>query len=449
MKRLKFSDKHKTSYCIPDWLRDEQIKQAIERVKGRIAPGDHRNEPIAIVGFGPSLNDTWEQIKDFKYVMSCSGAHKFLIERGVVPSYHVEVDPRPHKVKLIGEPQKETEYLIASTCHQAVFDHLEGFNVKLWHVFDSTETGMRLRPKGEWAVTGGCDVGMRCMTLAAFLGFYDLHCFGIDGSGREAKHAGDHPLGIKDGFAECEYPEGSGIFYKTTAGMLEAAKQIGHELDQMPKVKATFYGEGLVQAMYKDYKPKESKKPKDMIAFADPILISQEYRDLNARLHKENLAFGVGGAKHAPRILKLVEQLKTQSVLDYGCGKGYLARELPFPIWEYDPAIPGKDETPRAADLVSCTDVLEHIEPEKLDDVLGDIRRCTKKCGYFTIHTGPSIKKLADGRNAHLIQEPWEWWKAKLEQHYFKVVNYKQSGPVIYVVVMPQPFRRSLSVKAA
>src|SRR2546430_2383340 len=101
-------------YCIPMWLRDEQMKQAIARVKGRIQPHyERRPEPIAVVGFGPSLNDTWEQIRKFPFVISCSGSHKFLVGRGIIPDYHVEVDPRAHKVELIGTPQQKTTYLIS------------------------------------------------------------------------------------------------------------------------------------------------------------------------------------------------------------------------------------------------------------------------------------------------------------------------------------------------
>lgn len=453
MKKLKFSEKHKVKYCIPDWLRDEQIKLNTQRVKGRIEPVDvPRSEAVAIVGYGPSLNDTWEEIRKFKFVVSCSGSHKFLVDRGIIPTWHVEVDPREHKVRLIGQPQRETEYLIASTCHPKVLTHLEGFNVKLWHVFDSTEQGKRLLPHGDWAVTGGCDVGMRAMALAAFMGFRDLHCFGIDGCARDSKHASDHPLAIKDGFSECEYPEGSGKTYRTTAGLLEAAKQVFYELDQLPRVRATFHGEGLVQDMAKAYKPKEDNWVVDqpfsnLIGSRKQHLISSEYRGLNNRLHTENLAYGVGGGKHAPRILKLVEQLKTHSVLDYGCGKGYLAKELSFPIWEYDPAIPGKDETPRPADIVACTDVLEHIEPERLDYVLYDLQRCVKKVGYFTIHTGPSGKTLADGRNSHLIQENWDWWKARLLE-YFDIVQHMESAPIIYVIVAAKRQAR-VSARAA
>jgi uncharacterized Rossmann fold enzyme len=440
-KTLDASAKQEVSYCIPFWLRDEQIKLATERIKARIeAVEKKRDEPVAIVCFGPSLNDTWEQVKGFKYVISCSGSHRFLVDRGVVPTFHVEVDPRPHKVKLIGRPHPDVEYLIASTCHPAVFDHLEGFNVKLWHVFSNEEDSIRTQPHGEWALTGGCSVGLRAMTMARFLGFTDQHIFGMDGcDGKTGKHAAEHPMQAKESIP-CEY---NGTTYYTTPGFLEAAKMTFHELDQMPDVKATFYGEGLTQAMAKQYVPNPAPKGKAVIGFNKPTLISAEYRTLNEKLHKENLAYGVGGGKHAETVLKIAASIKTHSILDYGCGKGYLAKNIPFPIWEYDPAITGKDEPPRPADLVACTDVLEHIEPSKLNFVLDDIRRCTKQVAYLTIHTGPAQKKLSDGRNAHLIQRKKAWWKKQL-QKWFVIGKIIEKGPELYVIVAPKVGKQSM-----
>src|SRR6185295_8886741 len=130
----------KVDYCVDGWVRDEQIKRAIDRPIPRLQPiTELQSEPMACVGFGPSLLDTWGHLRNFKYVMSCSGAHKFLVEKGIHPAYHVEVDPREHKVGLIGEPCKETTYLIASACHPKVFDHLKDFNVVLWHIYDATD----------------------------------------------------------------------------------------------------------------------------------------------------------------------------------------------------------------------------------------------------------------------------------------------------------------------
>jgi uncharacterized Rossmann fold enzyme len=427
-------------YCVDLWLRDEQIKVNTARVKGRIEgwEGDApRPGPVAIACFGPSLNDTWEQLKGFETIISCSGAHKFLIERGVIPAYHVEVDPRAHKVKLIGQPHQDVEYLIASTCHPDVLDHLAGYNVKLWHVFDNQEDAKRTLPHGEWALTGGSSVGLRSMTIARFLGFTDLHVFGMDGNqGTSGKHAAEHPSQPK-GHAITVY---DGVTYKTTASMLECARQTWHELDQMPGVTAKFYGEGLVQHMAKHYVPKPIPVETAAIGSLKPRLISAEYVALNAQLHKDNLAYGVGGGKHADTVLKLADSLQTRSILDYGAGKGYLAKAIPFPIWEYDPAIPGKQESPRPADLVVCTDVLEHVEPSLLPFVLDDLRRCVKQIGYFTISTRAAVKVLSDGRNAHLIQEGKQWWRTTLQQ-FFLVGKIIDKGSELHVIVAPKAGR--------
>jgi hypothetical protein len=429
-----------TRYCIPLWLRDLQIAQAIKRVPGRIEGAlATRPDPVAVVCFGPSLAETWEALRSYQFVISCSGAHKFLVARGIIPTWHVEVDPRPHKADLIGPPDPNVEYLIASTCHAAVFDLLEGHQVKLWHVFDSTEEATRVLPAGEWAITGGSSVGLRAMTIARFLGFTNLHIFGMDGcEGQTGSHADAHP-NAPPAFATTEI---HGRTFRTTPSLLACARQTFHELNMMPDVRATFHGDGLVQELAKDYVPAPVDITKAMIGFQKPELISAEYRRLNAQLHASNLAYGVGGGKHAAVVRKLAENLKTTSILDYGCGKGMLAKELPWPIWEFDPAVPGKDEPPRAADIVVCTDVLEHIEPDRLLFVLDDLRRCVKQVGYFVIHTGPASKVLADGRNAHLIQQGEAWWRHQLSQ-FFEVGKILIHGPQLTCVVAPRKKAKS------
>ena len=165
-------------------------------------------------------------------------------------------------------------------------------------------------------------------------------------------------------------------------------------------------------------------------------LISVGYSQLNARLHRENPMYGSGGSKHAETVQKIVTAIHATSVLDYGCGKGSLARALPFPIWEYDPSIPEKSRSPRPADLVVCTDVLEHIEPDKLMPVLADLKRCVLQVGYFVIHTGPAQKVLADGRNTHLIQQNADWWVAHLKR-FFVIGQVSTMGPLVQVLVGP------------
>ena len=434
--RIDIDSKQEVRYCIPLWLRDEQIRVNIEAIKGRIQPYyDLRQDPIAVVAFGPSLRETWGQVKTFKFIVSCSGAHKFLVERGIIPTWHVEVDPREHKIQLLGEPRIDVEYLIASTCHPKYMEHLlsHGANVKIWHVFSNEEEAKRVLPHGEWALMGGSSVGLRALTIARFLGFRNLYVFGMDGNfDAKGKHAAEHPNQPKNH----RIVEFNGKEYETTEAVLHCAKETWHELDQMPDVIATFYGDGLVQEMAKSYKRKTTKE-KVSIAYSKPELISVEYTAMNVKLHRDNLAYGVGGGKHAKTVIKLADSLKTKSILDYGSGKGYLAKAISFPIWEYDPAVVGKQESPRPADLVVCTDVLEHIEPDKLLFVLDDLRRCVKQIGFFTINTSPAQKKLCDGRNTHLIQKAKDWWQSKLS-NFFTIGQIIESGPELYVIVAPK-----------
>lgn len=136
---------------------------------------------------------------------------------------------------------------------------------------------------------------------------------------------------------------------------------------------------------------------------------SDDYKVLQKQLHAD-LSYGTSGYKHADRILDIAKRMNTRSILDYGCGKQTLQKAIPFPITNYDPMIAGLDANPAVHDLVVCSDVLEHIEPECLDGVLAHLREVTGKALFVDVACRPAKKTLADGRNAHLIQEKPSWW---------------------------------------
>ncbi len=166
------------------------------------------------------------------------------------------------------------------------------------------------------------------------------------------------------------------------------------------------------------------------------MLITEGYRELNRELHAGNLAFGVYGKRWATLVTKLREQFECETVLDYGCGQGGLGHALGNPDWffEYDPAIAGKDTPPARADIVICTDVLEHVEPELLDNVLADLREKIRKVAVFNISTRPANKTLPDGRNAHLTVEPAPWWEEKLEP-YFHTIEWDVKDDELFLVL--------------
>jgi hypothetical protein len=163
--------------------------------------------------------------------------------------------------------------------------------------------------------------------------------------------------------------------------------------------------------------------------------ISSPYLELQRELHSRPEGYGGKGAKWADTVLALVRQFDARSVLDYGCGRGSLARKLAasgisgLRVSEYDPAIPGKDHPPLFADLVTCTDVLEHIEPDRLDAVLTHLRQLARKAVFLVIALDPANKTLKDGRNAHLILESPEWWEARLRAVGFTLLPPAQLPP--------------------
>lgn len=145
--------------------------------------------------------------------------------------------------------------------------------------------------------------------------------------------------------------------------------------------------------------------------------ISDDYKKQNQKLHETGL-YGISGHTYADTVSKLADLYEAKTILDYGCGSGTLKKSLPkLNIFEYDPCIPGKEAEPDPADLVICNDVLEHIEPEFLDNVLQDLARVTKKLGFFVVDLMPAKKKLPDGRNAHLIQETDNFWRFNIEKY--------------------------------
>lgn len=153
-------------------------------------------------------------------------------------------------------------------------------------------------------------------------------------------------------------------------------------------------------------------------------LISRKYLGEQVRLHAAPQGYGGRGAKWADTICWLVTHYTAASVLDYGCGQGSLGAVLTLRglvCRDYDPAIAGKDDPPRFADIVVCTDVLEHVEPDRLDAVLTHIRQLARRAVFLVVNLRESNKTLTDGRNAHIILESAEWWAAKVQGAGFTV----------------------------
>jgi hypothetical protein len=172
-------------------------------------------------------------------------------------------------------------------------------------------------------------------------------------------------------------------------------------------------------------------------------LISDNYRKLQEQLHDTGTYGGVA-VTYAPLVTQIINRLEVTHLLDYGCGSkmalgNNIKPEKKITYQAYDPGVAELAGDPIPAQMVACIDVLEHIEPESLDNVLDHLASLTEIVAFLTVHTGPALKVLADGRNAHLIQEPMEWWLPKIWSRFDVQTVQKLSEKAFYVIAYAKP----------
>ncbi|MDH4275967.1 MAG: class I SAM-dependent methyltransferase [Gammaproteobacteria bacterium] len=164
------------------------------------------------------------------------------------------------------------------------------------------------------------------------------------------------------------------------------------------------------------------------------IELLEQYRKLH---HEGDAAQGLPGAKmfpgtalfpQAPRIAQLIAETHTETLLDYGCGKG-LQYEVAYDApdgkhWTsvqhywgiqsircYDPAyLPHSQKPAGQFDGVISTDVLEHCPEEDLPWILETLFTYARKFVFVNAACYPAVKNLPNGENAHSTVKPPQWW---------------------------------------
>ena len=149
-------------------------------------------------------------------------------------------------------------------------------------------------------------------------------------------------------------------------------------------------------------------------------LINDDYKRQLQEMLATNTKFTRSGEKKLKAIKRFLKQYTPTSLIDFGCSHGEL---LPLLVEHYniravgyDPGVAEFENIPTTAvDCLTSTDVLEHVEPEMINNTLKTINTLFTKSAFLLIAGYPAKKQLPDGRNAHLIIESFDWWKTKLE----------------------------------
>jgi hypothetical protein len=200
---------------------------------------------FSVVGYGPSLLYTWSDLAGA--ICTTSGAHDFLIERGIVPTFHVECDPRPHKAMMF-TPHPDVTYLIASCCHPDVFAKLVGYRVMLWHCDEAwTMDFLATISPQDVAIGGGGNAGLRAIQVGGAIGYRKFRLYGFDCSLMNGlRHAGPHTGKVQHVMrVRCGSQE-----FDTTPQMINSARQF-MEMDKTG-ITIDIIGHGLLAAMVAD-----------------------------------------------------------------------------------------------------------------------------------------------------------------------------------------------------
>lgn len=161
--------------------------------------------------------------------------------------------------------------------------------------------------------------------------------------------------------------------------------------------------------------------------------ITPSYLGEQRRLHADPRGYGARGDKWADTVASIAREMgPIDAILDYGCGQNTLAATLSgqgFRTRSYDPAIRAFDEEPKPADLVVCTDVLEHVEEECMVAVLSHLAQLCRRKLFVVISLVETSKTLSDGRQAHITLWPVEKWVKALDFAGFDLLHVIPNRP--------------------
>lgn len=141
--------------------------------------GVGKPEPIAIVGYGPSLKQTWEKLREYKYIWTVSGAHDFLLDHGIVPTYHTDVDWQIHKHQFIRQPHPDVKYRMCNGIHPLFTEKLRPYHLTMFEPADMSPK--YYKPARQYPLVPKVgNGGQQAMLLADADGWEVQHLFGFD-----------------------------------------------------------------------------------------------------------------------------------------------------------------------------------------------------------------------------------------------------------------------------
>lgn len=478
---------------VPDEEAIENIRASVNYEYPIIGPQPSKQGSVIFVAAGPTVIDFLPEIKRRReageYVMTSNRTHDWLVDNGIIPHACLILDPKEIKKDDVLKVQPETAYMISVCANPKVWEEMHKRGAKMLKVMVAygmnNEEDMRIMNdlypniSAKYYLPGGTMTPLRAMPLAAMLGYKKIEMYGFDScfpsehpkilyEGTEGfKSKSEKHTVYKDdkGSFVIDEPEEGGFFYaykKSRRETLQICEFKGREFLSSPvfihqamqiekwydrlesQIDIVIHGDSLSSWVLETHK-KELAEKREKIG---DRRWTEEYGEQMRQMHEKG-NFGIHGYTDiewsSRALISLLCTLQRPiKLLDYGSGAGTYAEAIHkvfkmVEVTSYDPFHPKWRNNPEPGehDAVNCTDVMEHVELECVDNTLKFIAERAKFMACFSIGTEDANKLLPDGRNAHVTQKSPKWWADKLRQ-YFAIVEYHIGAEQVVFVCQPK-----------
>ncbi len=412
---------------------DEQIHSNIWINSRRPGKWQHlvkEHDGIAILcGSGPSIADNIDDIKAWQdagaKVFAMNGAASFLMSKGIYADYQCIIDAREITKEVVG-PAKE--HLFASQVHPACFEKMP--TAKIWHLQITGIDDLLPEYNDDYCLIGGAaSVGNTATCLAYAMGYRNLQLYGYDSSNKADNSHAFHQK-INDGEPMVSVRFGGNDYISSITMKLQAEKLFDTiRALKSYGVKIDVHGSGLFPDMWKAWGSIEKleEQAKYELMWTHPEYRNVAPGELCADVfiekfnpHGKVIDFGCGTGRGA---LKLHDAGCEMLLLDFTeNSRDTEALALPFKLCDLTLPIDVNH-----VKYGYCTDVMEHIEPKKVEDVINNIMAVAENV-FFQISLVPDAMGALIGQDLHLSVHTMKWWTDKFTALGYDVVWSQDEG---------------------
>lgn len=206
------------------------------------------NRRLYLVCSGPSLLDTWHELKSRDgEIWALNAAWDYLCKQGIRADYGVCLAPENRITHYFNDIREWDRFLFAAQTHPELIERAleRGASVTLWHTKHPDEWDMP-GPQGK-KVYGGGTVGSRAFELAYVMGFRDVHVLGMDAcNSYDGRIAVETPM-YDDRKDDLRVFIAGGRAFLALPSHARQVEDFASVIRPLTGMEVTFYGDGLMQ----------------------------------------------------------------------------------------------------------------------------------------------------------------------------------------------------------